>query len=156
MIKTKHFEYIFITILFFFLQNCQFKEPLKTHGINYLENRYNILEINKTNSNDVIKLLGQPHTKSIKNESDWFYFERTITRGEFQKLGRNILKENNVLALRFDKFGILQDKEFLDKQDMNNISYSTASTENVVRRSSFINNFLSSIKEKMYSNRRSN
>ena len=94
--------------------------------------------------------------KSIKNESDWFYFERTITRGEFQKLGRNILKENNVLALRFDKFGILQDKEFLDKQDMNNISYSTASTENVVRRSSFINNFLSSIREKMYSNRRSN
>ena len=71
-----------------------------------MENRYNILEVNKTNSNDVIKLLGQPHTKSIKNESDWFYFERTITRGEFQKLGRNILKENNVLALRFDKFGI--------------------------------------------------
>ena len=46
----------------------------------YLENRQELLIINNTNKNDVIKILGQPHTKSIKDEDTWIYIERTKER----------------------------------------------------------------------------
>ena len=154
MIKIKHLRYTLIIFIVFFLQNCQLKEPLKTHGINYLENRYKTLEVNKTNSNDVIKTLGSPHSTSLKEDQIWFYFERTITRGEYLKLGKNILKDNNVLVLRFDKFGILVNKNFLDKSEMKKIKYTEATTENPVSKKSFINAFLSSVKEKRYGKRK--
>ena len=41
---------------------------------------------------------------------DWIYIERVLTKGEFHKLGQNVLKENNVLVLTFDKYGILKIK----------------------------------------------
>ena len=71
-----------IILFLILLANCQLQESKKLHGINYLENRKNILEVNKSNKNDVIKLLGNPHSKSINNEEKWFYFERMIQKGE--------------------------------------------------------------------------
>ena len=47
MIKTKHIKSIIIILSLILLQNCQVKRTTKTHGINYLENRYKILEVNK-------------------------------------------------------------------------------------------------------------
>ena len=58
------------------ISNCQLKEPIKGHGINFLENRSNSITLNKTNKNDVIRLIGNPHTKSIEDENLWFYFDR--------------------------------------------------------------------------------
>ena len=43
----------------------------------YLENRQDLLEVNVSNKNDVIEKLGQPHSKSIKEENTWIYIERT-------------------------------------------------------------------------------
>ena len=60
----------------------------------------------KVNKNDTIKVMGQPHSKSINDENEWIYIERVLTKGEFHKLGQNILLDNNVLVLDFDKFGI--------------------------------------------------
>ena len=42
MIKTKHIKSIIIILSLILLQNCQVKSTNKTHGINYLENRYKI------------------------------------------------------------------------------------------------------------------
>ena len=39
-------------------------------------------------------------------------FERIFTKGEYHKLGRNLLKTNNVLIVEFDKFGVLKIKFF--------------------------------------------
>ena len=95
IIKRQHFIKIkLITILLILLANCQLQEPKKTHGISYLKNREPVLILNKSNKNDVVKLLGNPHSKSIDNDNIWFYFERMITRGKLHNLGRNILKEN--------------------------------------------------------------
>ena len=63
-------------VIFFILIGCQFQEPTKTHGILFLENRSNQLTVNKHNKNDVIKLIGLPHTKSFKSDSDWIYIEQ--------------------------------------------------------------------------------
>ena len=96
--------------------NCQLQEPTKNHGILFLENRSKQLKVKVNNKNDVLKLIGNPHTKSISNEDSWIYIERVLTKGEYHKLGQNILKSNNVLVLSFNKYGILEKKTFLDKK----------------------------------------
>ena len=85
----------------------------KNHGILFLENRYNKLEIDKTNINDVLQIVGNPHTKSINDKNTWIYIERTLTKGKYHKLGQNIVKENNVMVLSFNKYGVLKEKNFL-------------------------------------------
>ena len=137
-----------------FLNNCQLKEANKPHGINFLENREKTLLVGKTNQNDVINLIGQPHSKSISSNSGWIYFERSITRGKLIKLGRNVLKENNVLELKFDKYGILVSKKVYNKDDMNKITYLDKETKNDVSQKSFVGKFLSSVKQKMYGNKK--
>ena len=107
----KHIKKLYIIFFLFLLNNCQLKEPNKSHGINFLENREKTLTIGKTNQNDVIKLIGNPHSKSITNDNIWIYFERTISRGKLIKFGQNVLKENNILELQFNKYGVLTNKK---------------------------------------------
>ena len=150
LVKRKHYKKLYITFFLILLNNCQLKEPNKPHGINFLENREKTLTIGKTNQNDVIKLIGNPHSKSIKNENTWIYFERTITKGKLVKLGQNVLKENNVLELKFDKYGVLKNKKIINKSDMNKVIYSKNETENEISQKSFVGKFLSSVRQKMY------
>ena len=82
------------------------------------------------------------------------YLERTLTKGKFHKLGKHVLKDNNVLVLSFNKYGILEFKEFLNKEDINKIKFSEKTTENDLNRKSFVQSFLESVKQKMYSNRK--
>ena len=154
LITRKHYRKLYIIFLLIILNNCQLREPTKPHGINFLENREKKVIIGKTNQNDVIKIIGNPHTKTIKNENTWIYFERTITRGKLVKLGRNILKENNILELNFDKYGILIGKKIYNKDDMNKIMFSEKKTENEITQQSFVAKFLQSLKNKMYGKRK--
>mgnify|MGYP006120615167 FL=1 len=135
------------------LNNCQLQKPNKAHGINFLENREKTLIVGKTNQNDVMQLIGSPHSRSIKDENNWIYFERTITRGELIKIGQNVLEENNILELQFNKYGILMNKKIYNKEDMNKIVYSNKSTKNNITQQSFVSKFLSSVKQKMYGQR---
>ncbi|OUX53080.1 MAG: hypothetical protein CBE47_04150 [Pelagibacteraceae bacterium TMED287] len=153
-VKSKHFNIIFIILLLFFSTNCQIREPIKTHGINFLENREKLLIINKTNKNDVIKTIGRPHSTSLKDENKWIYFERSITRGKMHKLGQNVLKENNILELEFNKYGVLIKKNLLSKSDMKNVKYSEKETSNQVTQQSGVTKFLQSVKQKMYGKRK--
>lgn len=137
----------------FILNNCKLQEPTKNHGIVFLENRANRLNVNKDNKNDVVKLLGQPHTKSFREEDNWIYLERVLTKGSFHKLGQNVVKTNNVLILDFDKYGILKGKKLLNKDDIKEIRFTEKKTENNLSKKSFIQSFLSSVKTKMYGNR---
>ena len=45
-------------------------------------------------------------------------------------MGKNILKTNNILIVKFDKFGILKEKEFYDKNSREAIEFSDKYTEN--------------------------
>ena len=150
LIRRKHYKKFYIIFFLILLNNCQLKEPNKPHGINFLDNREKLLIVGKTNQNDVLKMIGNPHSKSLKNENTWIYFERTITRGKLIKLGQNILKENNILELNFNNYGILQSKKLYDKEEMNKISYSKKETENEITQQSFVRKFLQSVRQKMY------
>tara|TARA_B100000579_G_scaffold257298_1_gene211805 strand:+ start:348 stop:815 length:468 start_codon:yes stop_codon:yes gene_type:complete len=148
-----HFKRLFI-FLFIILTACQLQEPTKNHGIVFLENRAKQLIINKSNKNDVIKIIGQPHSMSISDDNVWIYLERTLTKGKYHKLGQHVLKKNNTLVLKFDKFGILKDKKIYNKDNTNKVAFSEKKTKNELSKKSFVESFLSSVKQKMYGNRK--
>ena len=54
--------------------------------------------------------------------------------------------------VKFDKYGILEEKLFYDKEKMNKHQFSDEVTDNVVKKGSFLNSFLSSLRKKMYAN----
>ena len=145
---------IFLFLVILFITNCQRNEVIKTHGISYLEKREKLILVNKSNKNDAIKILGQPSTKGMKDDNLWIYIERTITRGKLLKFGRNYLKKNNVLILEFSNLGILESKEFYDKEKMNKIRFTKKITENEIRKENFIEGFLSSVRQKMQTKRK--
>ena len=136
--------------LLFILVGCQLKDPDKNHGILFLENRSKGLTVKKTNKNDIITKLGQPHSKSFDDEDVWIYLERTLSKGKYHKLGQHVLKTNNVLVLYFDKYGILEKKMIYTKENINEVNFSKGKTENQLSKKSFVESFLSSLREKMY------
>ena len=115
-----------------------------------MEQRQESLTVNKTNKNDVRKKLGNPVTEGLFDETVWMYVERTQTRGKLLKLGQNVTIKNNVLVLKFDKYGILSKKEFYDIKKMNKIKFSTDQTKALTKEQDFIYSFLSSIRQKMW------
>jgi len=141
-------------LTFLILIGCQLQEPLKTHGIIYLENRAQKLTIMKSNKNDVIKIMGRPQIKSDGIDNTWIYVERILSKGKYHKLGQHIVKENKVLILNFDKYGVLNKKKLLNKEDINKITFSDKETQNEMSQKSFVQKFLQSIKQKMYTNRK--
>ena len=148
----KNISLLFISIIF--LLGCQQNELLKTHGISYLDKRQKLIVVNKTNKNDAIIILGPPATKGMTDNNLWIYIERTISRGNLLKLGKNYIKKNNVLVLEFNNYGVVYKKEFYDKNKMKNISFAQDITENELKKENFIVGFLSSIKQKMENQRK--
>tara|TARA_A100000164_G_scaffold118601_1_gene104679 strand:- start:225 stop:707 length:483 start_codon:yes stop_codon:yes gene_type:complete len=152
-IKTKHFKFLIILIsLSVFLSNCQRNKVIKSHGIMYLENRQELLKVNISNKNDVINRLGRPHSKSLTNEDTWIYIERTKSKGKIYTLGKNVLVNNNVLVVSFDKYGVINEKLFYDKDNMKDYKFTKAETDNEIRRGSFVQSFLQSLRQKMKTN----
>ena len=150
--KIKHYKILFSIFVLFILLSCKLQDPSKNHGILFLENRYKSLVVNKSNKNDVINKVGKPHTTMFNDEDKWVYIERTISRGKLHKLGRNVLTTNNVLLLEFNKYGVLKDKVFLNKDNINNLKFNPNETENNLSQKSFVQKFLQSLKQKMYGN----
>ena len=140
---------ICLSIILFFLVECQRVQVVKTHGLSYLEKREKLIDVNKSNKNDAIRLLGQPATKGMTDDNLWIYIERTKARGKLLQLGRTYLVKNNVLVLEFDKYGVLNKKSLYNKDDMKKLNFASDITENDVRKENFIYSFLSSIRQKM-------
>ena len=152
-IKKFHNNLLYL-LVFIILISCKLQEPLKTHGIIFLENRSKKLVLNESNKNDVIKIMGRPHIKEDEIEDSWIYLERILSKGKYHKLGRHILKENNILVLHFDRYGVLNKKKILKKEDIKKLEFSQKITENELSEKSFVQKFLQSVKQKMYSNRK--
>ena len=151
-IRSKHFKILILLFLSIILLNCQNNKVVKSHGIIFLEKREKLIETNVSNKNDVINVFGEPHVKSIKDNDTWFYIERTKTKGGVHRLGNDIFLNNNVLVVKFNNLGVLEEKLFYDKNKMNNHNFSKEVTDNVVTRGTFIDSFLSSLRNKMRAN----
>ena len=125
------------------------KPVVKHRGVPFLEKKQDSLVVNKSNKNDIRKILGAPSTKSKFNNDVWIYIERKQTQSNIRNLGRMKIFQNDVLVLELDEYGILKKKNFYNKDDMEKIKIAEASTEAVFERNSFIYNFMSSMRQKI-------
>ena len=129
--------------------NCSFKKVVKHHGVPFLEKKQSSLIVNKTNKNDIKKLLGNPSTKSKFDKDIWIYIERKQIQSKLTNLGRMKIYENNVLILEIDNFGVLKKKEFYNKNDMKNLDIVKSTTDTGFKKKAFVYNFLSSMRQKI-------
>ena len=140
---------LYIIFLSLIVVNCSFKKVVKHHGVPYLEKKQALLLVNETNKNDIIKILGNPSTKSKFDNDVWIYIERKQTQSELKNLGRMKVFKNDVLVLEINNYGILKKKEFYNKDDMENIKIVEATTQAGFKRNSFIYDFMSSMRQKI-------
>ena len=142
----KFLKFIFI---FIFISNCTLNKVVKNHGVHNLKKKGNKLELLSTNSNDAISELGFPSTKSSFDNDVWIYIERKVTSSELKSLGKKKLLLNDVLILEFNTQGTLVKKNFLSSMDLNNIKIVEDNTNVINKKSSFIDSFLSSLRQKI-------
>ena len=119
------------------------------HGIRLLENKYEKVQLNKDNKNDVRKLIGPPSSISSFDNNKWFYIEREKTNQSIVKLGIQKIEKNNVLILQFNNFGLLADKKILNVDDMNNVVFNKNKTEKKFKKDNFLYNVFTSLREKI-------
>ena len=142
-------KYLFLILASFIISSCTLNKVVKHHGVHFLETKQSKLTTNKTNKNDIIKLLGQPSTSSTFDEDLLIYIERNTSSSKLINLGKRTLLTNNVLILELDNKGILVKKKFLNKDDMENINFSTDSINMDLLKKSFVYDFLTSVREKI-------
>ena len=140
---------LYIILFSFVVANCSFKPVVDHHGVPFLEEKQTKLLINKSNVNDIKKILGNPSTTSKFDNDIWIYIERKQTQSNLRNLGKMKIYKNDVLVLEIDNYGILKKKEFFNKDDMENIRIVEATTEAGFRRNSFIYDFMSSMRQKI-------
>jgi outer membrane protein assembly factor BamE (lipoprotein component of BamABCDE complex) len=141
------FFLIFISTIL--LTNCTFKKVDKHHGVPFLEEKQKLLVVNKTNKNEIRKILGSPSTTSRFDNDVWIYIERKLTQSELKNLGRMKLIKNDVLVLEIDDRGVLNNKSFYNKDDMENVKMVEATTKDGFRKKTFIYDFMSSMRQKI-------
>tara|TARA_B100001059_G_scaffold90466_1_gene89171 strand:- start:120 stop:605 length:486 start_codon:yes stop_codon:yes gene_type:complete len=137
---------IFISLI---VSNCSIKPVVKHHGVPYLENKQSKLLINKSNKNDIIKLLGNPSTTSKFDNDVWIYIERKQTQSALKNFGKMKIFKNDVLVLEINDYGILKNKEFYNINDMEKIKIVKAKTEAGFEKNSYVYDIMSSMRQKI-------
>ena len=115
----------------------------------FLEKKQATLIVNKSNQNDIREILGKPSTTSKFDNDVWIYIERKQTQSALKNLGKMKIYKNDVLVLELNSYGILQKKEFYNKDDMENVKISKDTTEAGFKKNSFIYDFMSSMRQKI-------
>ncbi len=125
------------------------KPVIEHHGVPFLEKKQINLILNKSNKNDIKNILGNPLTRSKFDNDVWIYIERKQTQSSLKNLGRMEILKNDVLVLEINDYGILKKKNFYNKNDMEDIEFVQNKTSDQFRKTSFIYEFMSSMRLKM-------
>ena len=130
-------------LVFFFIFSCTTIDEL--HGIDNLKIKSESLQVDNTNTNDVLNLIGPPQNIGINNNNIWFYHEVHQTRNKY---GTKIITDNNTLRLEFNDLGIFKKVDFLDKKNLSKNPFDEASTISLGKDSSFLSSFLASMRQR--------
>ncbi len=141
-------KYIFLLFLFLFILNCSVNKVSNSHGSRFIEAKYDKIVLNKSNKNDVRKLIGPPSSIS-KFTDNWFYIERKKTNQSVFKLGQKKLLENNIIILEFNTMGIVINKDLLNINDMNDLRISKEITNKKYGQDNAIYDIFSTLRNKM-------
>tara|TARA_Y100000766_G_C18734646_1_gene520548 strand:+ start:204 stop:674 length:471 start_codon:yes stop_codon:yes gene_type:complete len=140
---------ILLIILTIFLSSCKLNKIVNHHGIHNLETKSKELLIDRTNINEINKLLGPPSSSSYFDNKILVYLEKKTSNSKLHKLGKKKLITNNVLLLEVNNRGMLVDKKFFNKEDLNKIKFSKKTTNVDVGKQSFIYKTLSGVRAKI-------
>ena len=140
---------LILLFTFLFISNCTLNKVENHHGSIFLEKKINEIIVNKFNKNDVKKILGPPSTISTFENQTWIYLEIIKTNSKLLKFGKRKLIKNDVLIIEFNKFGIVIDKKYLTKKDLNKIDFENDITKTDYNKRSIANKILSGLKDKM-------
>ena len=139
---------LFLLILFLFTLNCSINKVSNLHGFRFVDTKIDKIELNKSNKNDVRKIIGPPSSKSTFNDS-WLYFERKKTNQSLFKLGKKNISRNNILIIEFNNIGLVKDKTLLDLNDMNDIKIAEKKTKKKFSQDNIVYNLLSTLRNKI-------
>ena len=142
----KLFTFILISLFF---SACALKKVTRHHGVHFLDKKQEKLIINQTNKNDILLLLGSPSSKSTFDNDLWIYIERKTNNSSLTAFGADNIVINNVLLLEINSMGLLEKKEFLNINNMNNIKFSKETTKSDYQKKTFIFDFLASLRQKI-------
>ena len=134
--------------LFFFTLNCSTNKVSNLHGFSSIDKKIDKIELNKSNKNDVRKIIGPPSSKSSFNEI-WLYLERKKTNQSLFKLGKKNISKNNILIIEFSNMGLVKEKTLLDLNDMNDIKIAEKKTKKKFSQDNFVYNILSTLRDKI-------
>ena len=140
---------IFLLISFIIIINCSGNKVSNYHGSKLLDAKYKKLQVNVTNRNDIIKIIGPPSSISDFNKNKWFYFERLKTNQSLFKLGTQKFEKNNIIVVELNEQGILKSKKLLDLNDMNDIKYIKTLTTKEFKNDNILYGVFSSLREKI-------
>ena len=138
---------IFLISLLLVLSNCSLNLVDDHHGVYFIEKKMKKIQVNSTNTNDLIQIFGEPSTRSSFDNDVWIYIERKITNTHF--FGKRELIVNNVLVLEIDERGLLAKIDFYNKEDMKQIKFDKDKTSIVYGKKSFVYDFLASMRQKI-------
>ena len=79
----------------------------------------------------------------------WIYIERKTTVSELKTLGRKKILVNNALVLEFDNRGLLVQKKFYDKENINKIKIAENETKVLNKKKSFVESIITSLRHKI-------
>lgn len=138
-----------LLLLILFTLSCSVNKVKNNHGVLSLEKKFNKIQVNKSNSNDIINLFGPPSTVSTFNKNIWIYIERKKTNSSIFKLGNRKTVKNNVVVVEINNKGLLANKEIYNLDNMNEYKFSKNKTEKKYQKDSYIYGVLTSLREKM-------
>lgn len=144
------YKKIFIFLLALIITSCTLNKVDNVHGVSNLKNKISLIKINKTNKNDIIRVLG-PLPVIDKKDNRWAYFEVRETK---TKYGKKDVYVNDYVEIYFDKYGVVKKFEFFNLNNMNDIKFAKEKTRSLGVKDTFTKNLLSSTRQRMKSARK--
>ena len=141
-------KYLFLLLIFFFTLNCSQNKVSNTHGIRFIEKKYDKILVNRSNKNDVRRIIGPPSSIS-KFDDIWFYIERKKTNQSILKLGKKKISRNDIIVLEFNNMGLVSNKKILDLNNMNDIKIAEKITKKKFGQDNTIYNIMTTLREKI-------
>ena len=142
---------IIIFILFVLTIGCSNNKVVKNHGLNALDIKAEKILVSKSNKNDVLNILGKPSLISLFDNNSWIFIQTEKINQSIFKLGKSKITRNNVLEIKFNNKGIVNNLKFYALNDMNDLNVVKDITVSEYENTGSIGKLFKSIEKKINS-----
>ena len=140
---TKNIIYFLIFLLLSF---CSPKKIENVFGVHNLLIKQKSLNLNQSNRNDILKILGEPLAKDFIDNNIWLFNE---TKEGVSYFGKKYINKSDKIIVQFDNKGILINKQILNINQMKDLSFDEFKTASLSIDQSLFKQILSSTKKRL-------